>query len=186
MIIIVLLLLFGMITLVLFWAIAKYNSIIRLQSLHHEALSGIDVQYKRRSDLVPNLVAVVKQYGIHEKEVLENVTRMRSVVHSTTDLEYKAQAEAGLTGALKTLFAVAESYPELKANENFLALQKDLGVIEHELQLARRYYNGTARNYNTYIRIFPVSIIANKFNFQPVTYFEVSSENDRQAPKVNF
>ena len=186
MIVIILLSLFGIAALLILWVIAKYNSMIRLQSLNHEALSGIDVQYKRRSDLVPNLVAVVKQYSIHEREVLENVTRMRSLVNSSTDLTHKAQAEAGLTGALKTLFAVAENYPELKANENFLALQKDLTTIENDLQLARRYYNGTARNYNAHIRVFPANIIASKFNFEPVAYFELSSDQERQAPKVTF
>jgi LemA protein len=182
----ILLSLLGICFLLILWIIAKYNSIVRLQALNNEAFSGVDVQYKRRSDLVPNLVAVVKQYSIHEKEVLENVTRMRSLVNSSADLEHKAQAEAGLTGALKTLFAVAENYPELKANENFLALQKDLTTIENDLQLARRYYNGTARNYNTQIRVFPINIIASQFNFEPVAYFELASDQERQAPKVTF
>lgn len=176
----------GVVAVLCLWAIAQYNGVVRLKALLNEAFSGIDVQCKRRSDLIPNLVAIVKQYSIHEKEVLENVTRMRSVALGSTDIDQRAKAEAGITGALKTLFAVSESYPDLKANQNFLQLQRDLVVIEEELNLARRYYNGTARNYNTKICVFPTNIIVSTFNFGAVPYFELTSETERQAPKITF
>jgi len=168
------------------WGIGSYNFLVRLKALVDEAFSGIDVQYKRRSDLIPNLVETVKGYKIHEKEVLENIAKMRSLATTGGSVEQKAQAEAGLTGALKTLFAVSENYPELKANANFLALQKDLGQIETDLQLARRYYNGAARNYNMGIKIFPRNLIAQLFDYQTVAYFELTSQADREAPKVSF
>lgn len=166
---------------------AQYNGLVRLKALVNEAFSGIDVQYKKRSDLIPNLVATVKQYSIHEKELLENIAKMRSVaLSSSADVNQKAQAEAGITSALKTLFAVSENYPDLKANENFLSLQKDLVTIENELSLARRYYNGTTRNYNTKICLFPTSIVAKYFNFEAFPYFEVASDLERHAPIVKF
>ena len=168
------------------WIVSQYNHLIRLKSLVNEAFSGIDVQCKRRSDLIPNLVAIVKQYGIHEKEVLENVKKMRSVALAATDVDQRSKAEAGITGVLKTLFAVAENYPNLKANENFLLLQKDLVLIEEELNLARRYYNGAARNYNINIGVFPTNIIASLLHFAAVSYIEFASESERQAPKITF
>lgn len=177
--------LLALVVLAALWAIGSYNFLVRLKALVDEAFSGIDIQYKRRSDLIPNLVETVKGYKIHEKEVLENIAKMRSLATAGGG-EQKAQAEAGLTGALKTLFAVSENYPELKANENFLALQKDLGQIETDLQLARRYYNGAARNYNMGIKIFPRNIIATLLSYQPVAYFELTSQADREAPKVSF
>jgi len=181
----------GLVVIVLFifiilWAIFSYNRLVRLNALSKEGWSGIDVQLKRRYDLIPNLVAVVKQYSIHEKETLERVTEMRSFSMGTTQIDKKAEAEAGLTQALKTLFAVSENYPELKANENFLSLQKDLGEIEQDLQLARRYYNGTVRNYNIAVEIFPSNIIARILNFSSKPYFQVLSEQEREAPKVDF
>ncbi len=174
------------ISLTLLWVISQYNRLIRLKTLLNEAFSGIDVQYKKRSDLISNLVAVVKQYGIHEKEILENVAKMRSVSLSSSTPDQKSQAESGVTTALKTLFAVVENYPNLKANENFLSLQEELSGIEEELALARRYYNGTARNYNMKIGVFPTNIFANYFNFTPASYFELTTEQDKQTPKISF
>ncbi len=175
----------GIIILAVLWAIITYNNFIRLKTLVDEGWSGIDVQLKRRYDLVPNLVAVVKQYSFHEKEVLENVTKMRSASMSATTVDQKAQAEKGLTGALKTLFAVAENYPDLKASENFLGLQQELSALETEIQLSRRYYNGAARNYNMAVRSFPANIVAGLFHFAGVSYFEIGAD-ERQAPKVQF
>ena len=168
------------------WFISGYNRLVHLKALVDEGWSGIDVQLKRRYDLIPNLVATVKQYSIHEKGVFEEVTRMRSVAMNATGVQEKSQAEAGLTQALKTLFAVAENYPDLKANENFLALQKELSVIEHEIQLSRRYYNGTARNYNIGVQTFPTSIIASVAGFHRAPYFELTTAAEREAPKVQF
>lgn len=168
------------------WAVGGYNTLIRLKALVDEAWSGIDVQLKRRYDLIPNLVAVVKQYGIHEQTVLENVTKYRSIAMGATTVENKSQAEVGLTQALKTLFAVSENYPNLKANENFMSLQTTLGDIENDIQLARRYYNGTVRNYMTTKHTFPNNIVAQGAHFKDVAYFELTGEEQREAPQVKF
>lgn len=168
------------------WVVMRYNSLVHLKALVDEGWSGIDVQLKRRYDLIPNLVAVVKQYSIHEKEVLEQVTKMRSASMGAHTVDEKIAAEKGLTSALKTLFAVAENYPTLKANENFLSLQQQLSTIETEVQLARRYYNGAARNYNSTVGSFPTNVIANTFHFSRVPYFELTTAAEREAPKVKF
>jgi LemA protein len=151
-----------------------------------EALSGIDVQLKRRFDLIPNLVETVKGYAQHEKSVLEKVTALRAQSLHARSVEEKAAADGNLTQALKTLFAVAENYPQLKANENFIALQKDLAAIEDELQLSRRYYNGTVRNYTIGTRKFPSNLIAKMGNFTPYPYFQVDNETERKTPQVKF
>lgn len=170
---------------IIVWVISVYNRLVRSKALVDEGWSGIDVQLKRRYDLIPNLVAVVKQYSVHEQQVLENVTKMRSVAMGAQTLEQKNEAEKGLTGALKTLFAVAENYPELKANENFMRLQNELSALEHEIQLARRYYNGAARNYNVVVHSFPANVIANWYAFGPVTYFQISQQ-ESENPKIQF
>ncbi len=163
-----------------------YNNLVHLKALLQEAWSGIDVQLKRRNDLIPNLVETVRGYSIHEKEIFENVAKMRSASMHATGVEQKAAAEAGLTQALKSLFAVVENYPELKANQNFLRLQEDLGHIEDDLQLARRYYNGTARNYNIIVQRFPSNIIASITGFSLEPYFEVTAAHERETPQVKF
>lgn len=168
------------------WGMSAYNRLVRLKALTDEGWSGIDVQLKRRYDLIPNLVAVVKQYSIHEKDVLENVTKFRAASMTAHTIDEKIKAEKGLTGALKTLFAVAENYPNLKANENFLSLQQELSKLETEIQLARRYYNGAARNYNVSVASFPSNMIANMFRFDKARYFELGNESEREAPKVKF
>ena len=175
-----------MVLLIVFWFIATYNSLVRSKAFVKEGWSGIDVQLKRRYDLIPNLVAVVKQYSIHEKDVLEGVTKMRSISMGATSIEDKAKAEGQLTQALKTLFAVSENYPELKANQNFLLLQKDLGAIENDLQLVRRYYNGSARNYNIVVVSFPNTVVAKMTGFAQEPYFELAGEQERESPKVKF
>lgn len=169
-----------------FWFMGAYNSLVRLKAMVDEAWSGIDVQLKRRYDLIPNLVATVKQYASHEKGVFEEVTRARSVSMHATTVEQKADAERGLASALKTLFAVAENYPTLKANENFMALQRELSLLESEIQLSRRYYNGTARNYNIKVMSFPSSLVAHMSGFEKAPYFELDNPEERQAPKVSF
>lgn len=168
-----------------FWAIGAYNSFVRGKAMVSEAWSGVDVQLKRRYDLVPNLVAVVKQYSIHEKDVLEKVTQMRAVSMGAQSVDQKAEAEKGLTSALKTLFAVSENYPDLKANQNFLDLQQQLFGLEGDIQLARRYYNGSARNYNISVQSFPSNLVARMFGFDPVSYFEISAE-ESQNPQIKF
>jgi len=180
------LIILGVGAIALLWAIMSYNRLVQLKSLCQEGWSGIDVQLKRRYDLVPNLVGVVEGYKIHEKEVLENVTKMRAASMSATTVDQKADAEKGLSGALKTLFAVAENYPDLKANENFLSLQQELSSLETEIQLSRRYYNGAARNYNIAVRSFPSNVVANMFGFAAVDYFELDNAQEREVPKVKF
>jgi LemA protein len=151
-----------------------------------EGWSGIEVQLKRRADLIPNLIATVKGYSIHEKGVLEEVTRLRTASMHAATITDKVQSESALSQTLKTLFAVAEQYPQLKANENFLGLQKDLSLIEQEVQLARRYYNGAARNYNTATATFPSRLIASLFQFTKLPYFEITVTQERDVPKVKF
>jgi len=160
---------------IVLWAVFAYNRLVRLNALSKEGWSGIDVQLKRRYDLIPSLLSVVKKYSIHEKETLVRVTEMRSFSMGTAQIDKKAEAEAGLTQALKSLLAVAENYPELKANENFLALQRDLEEIERDLQLAQRYYNNVVRNYNVAVKMFPSNIIARVLNFSSKLYFEAST-----------
>lgn len=177
--------LLGAVIVFVLWAIGAYNSFVRGKAMVSEAWSGVDVQLKRRYDLVPNLVAVVKQYSIHEKDVLEKVTQMRAVSMGAQSVDQKAEAEKGLTTALKTLFAVSENYPDLKANQNFLDLQQQLFGLEGDIQLARRYYNGSARNYNITVQSFPSNLIARMFSFDPVSYFEISAE-ESQNPQIKF
>lgn len=162
-----------------------YNGFVRNKALVDEGWSGIDVQLKRRYDLVPNLVATVKQYSLHEQQVLEAVTHLRTRAMHAETIHQRAEAESALTGALKTLFAVAEQYPDLKANHNFIHLQTELSKLEHDIQLARRYYNGTARNYNIAIQSFPDYIIARITSFEPVSYFEIAAEESKN-PQVKF
>lgn len=176
--------LFGVLGLIAIYLISKYNGFVHLRALVDEAWSGIDVQLKRRYDLIPNLVETVKGYATHEKEVFEAVTKMRSVSMNANTIEDKSRAELKLDNALRGLYAVAESYPDLKANENFANLQKELSSIESELQLARRYYNGTVRNYNISVQSFPASIIANMTGFAKASYFEVENDIERKAPSV--
>jgi len=175
----------AMLVFIIFWSISTYNKLVRLDALSVEGWSGIDVQLKRRYDLIPNLVETVKGYSIHEKETLENVTKFRNMSMGAQSFDQKIKAEAGLTQALKSLFAVVENYPELKANQNFLSLQKDLGEIERELQLARRYYNGATRNFNIAVDSFPSNMVARFSSFTKKPYFEITPE-ERDAPKVEF
>ena len=146
----------------------------------------MDVQLKRRYDLIPNLVETVKGYASHEKETFEKVVQARNQAMNATSPEDKAQAENFLQSTLKSLFALAEAYPELKANQNFLDLQDELSNIEEQIQLARRYYNAVVRDLNTKIETVPSNIIANMFHFEKKEYFELDSEEERQTPQVSF
>ena len=168
------------------WLMMTYNGLVNLRNMMQEGWSGIDVQLKRRFDLIPNLVETVKGYAAHEKETLQNVTEARTAVtNAGSDTGARLQAENMLTGTLRTLFAVAESYPDLKANTNFLQLQEQLANIENDLQMARRYYNGTVRNLNNGIQKFPAVLIARSFGFKEATFFQVEEEA-KQTPKVSF
>lgn len=183
---IILLIMLGIALLTLIWIVSTYNQFIRLSNMFKEAWSGIDVQLKRRCDLIPNLIETVKGYSKHESSVFEQVTKARAQSINAQGIEEKSQAELGLSQALKTLFAVAESYPELKANENFLALQKELASIEDEIQLSRRYYNGTVRNYMILLTKFPSNFIAQIAHFEQQPYFELANESERKNPEVKF
>lgn len=167
-------------------AIVTYNRLVGLRQRSQEAWSDIDVQLKRRTDLVPNLVETVKGYAAHERSTLEQVIRARGAAVAATTPEARAQAENQLTGALRQLFALAESYPELKANASFQSLQQSLTQIEETVQDARRYYNAVARDLNTSIDSFPSNLIASFFRFARRAYFEVERPEDRQVPRVSF
>ncbi len=168
------------------WFIAIYNKLIKLRNMKEEGWSGIDVQLKRRSNLIPNLIESVKGYMGHERDVLENVTELRTQSMNASSVETKIAAESALSRSLGKLFAVAENYPDLKANENFIDLQQQLSTLEDEIQMARRYYNGTVRNLNVGIETFPNSIVADFFNFEKAEFFEIEDETDRAVPKVDF
>jgi LemA protein len=171
--------------LVLFLA-GMYNSLVQLRVRADSSWSDIDVQLKRRHDLIPNLVETVKGYAAHEKGTFENIAKFRSQAMQATTPADKAQAENQLSGALKSLFAVAENYPELKASEQFTGLQSSLNSIEDNIQNARRYYNAVIRDYNTRVQSFPTNILAGMFGFQTRQFFEVESPEDRQNVQVKF
>ena len=173
----------GMLALLL---IVLYNRLVRLRNMVREGWSGIDVQLKRRANLIPNLVETVKGYMGHERDLLVKVTELRSRSMQTGDLSRRQQVESALTGGLARLFAVAEGYPDLKANQNFQDLQHQLSEIEDQIQLARRYYNGTVRNLNIAIESFPGNLVAGWFAFQTAGFFEIEAPGDRAVPKVGF
>lgn len=179
------LLICGVVLAALIFGIAVYNSLVQSKILVDEAWSGIDVQLKRRYDLIPNLVETVKGYAKHEKSTFEKVTELRNSAMKATSIEEKGQLENQLSSTLKTLFAVAENYPELKANENFIKLQDSLGEIETELQGARRYYNGTVRDFNTKIMVFPNNLIAGFLGFKSREFF-AAEEEAKSNVKVDF
>jgi len=167
------------------WGIAIYNGLIRLKNRVDEAWSDIDVQLKRRYDLIPNLVNAVKGYATHEKELFENVTKARTAAMGAGSTEEKAQAENMLSGTLKSLFAVSENYPDLKANQNFLELQRELSDTENKIQASRRFYNGNVRDFNTKIEIFPNNIFAGILNFVKRDFFE-AEEAEKENVEVKF
>jgi LemA protein len=170
------------------YAIFLYNSLVRNRQLAQEAWSGIDVQLKRRTDLIPNLMEAVKGYMGHERQTLEAVTEARAAAQAGAGgtPEQRAKLEGQLSAALGRLFAVAEAYPDLKASANFLQFQGELSNIEDELQFSRRYYNGAVRNLNVAVESFPSSLVAGNFGFSKMEYFELENAADRAVPQVKF
>jgi LemA protein len=167
------------------WAIAVYNGLITLKNRVDEAWSDIDVQLKRRYDLIPNLINTVKGYAAHEKEVFEKVTEARTRAMNAGSGQEKADAENALSGTLKTLFAVSENYPDLKANQNFLELQRELTDTEDKIQASRRFYNGNVRDFNIKIQVFPNNIFAGMLGFSKRDFFE-AAEGEKENVKVEF
>jgi LemA protein len=176
----------GVIVLALLYVIGIYNRLVRLRALVKEGFSGITVQLRRRADLIPNLVETVQGYATHEREVFEQVSKARAASVSAGSVEATAQADAQLTGLLGRLFAVAEAYPELKANQNFLQLQDQLANIETELQGARRYYNATVRDLNSTIQSFPPVLIARPAGFTEEPFYQDEDPAIQSAPKISF
>jgi len=170
------------------YAILVYNDLVSKRQLKEEGWSGIDVQLKRRTDMIPNLMETVKGYMGHERETLEAVTRARAAATAGANAgpAERSQLEGALSGALGKLLAIAEAYPDLKANTTFLEFQSALQTVEDEIQLARRYYNGAVRNLNTAVESFPSNILANAFKFEKAAYFELDNEADRAVPQVKF
>lgn len=168
----------------LIYVIFVFNRLIKLQNLVNEAWSGIDVQLQKRYDLIPNIVKVVKAYAAHEKTLFESITQLRNQGIKATDVKAQEAAEVGLSRALGSLFVVVENYPELKANQNFLELQQELSKVEHDLQRARRYYNGSVRNYNILIEQFPSMLVAKLTNHTQQSFFDIQNETQKHSPVV--
>lgn len=171
---------------IIFWLVAVYNGLIRFRNRTREAWSDIDVQLKRRYNLIPNLVETVKGYAKHERELFEKVTEARTRAMQAGSPEDKAKAENALSSTLKSLFAVAENYPELKASENFAKLQDELSDTENKIQAARRFYNGNVRDFNTKIEIFPNNLVAGMLKFQKFEFFEIEEAMERENVEVKF
>lgn len=164
------------------WAVASYNGFVTGRNRVQEAWADIEVQLKRRYDLIPNLVNTVKGYAAHESGTFEKITAARSAAMNAGTPDAQAKAEGALSGALKSLFAVAEAYPELKANTNFLELQRELSDTENKIQAARRFYNGLVRDYNTRLQTFPSNIIGNAFHFQKSDFFDIPDNGVESQP----
>ena len=167
-----------------FAAVLIYNRLVRLRNMVQEGWSGIDVQLKRRASLIPNLVETVKGYMGHERNLLSEIAELRSRSLQTHKIGEKGAIETALSKSLGNLFAVAEGYPDLKASQNFLELQKELADIEDQIQMARRYYNGTVRNLNIAVESFPSNIVARLFTFVQVEFFAIDVPTDRQTPQI--
>jgi LemA protein len=180
--IVVLVLLAGLLA----WAVGLYNRLVRLRNMVKEGWSGVEVQLKRRANLIPNLIQTVKGYLDHERGVLEKLTELRSRTLQTDQPAERARLEGDLGRAIGRLFAVAEAYPDLKANQNFMDLQDELSQLEDQIQMARRYYNGTVRDLNIAVESFPSNIVAGMFGFHQAEFFEIEDEADRAVPKVEF
>ncbi|MBP2460206.1 MULTISPECIES: LemA family protein [Rhizobium/Agrobacterium group] len=178
----------GILALVAVYLVIIYNGLVKARQMAEEAWSGIDVQLKRRADLIPNLIETVKGYAAHEKGTFEEVVRLRNQAQAVPagDVAGRAQAEGMLSQALGKLFALAEAYPDLKANQNFSELQASLETIESEIQMSRRYYNGAARELNVKVETFPNNLVAGQFGFSKREYFEITNEADRAVPTVKF
>ena len=182
----VLLVLAGVVALVALWFVFTYNGLVRLRNQVKNAWSQIDVQLKRRYDLIPNIVETVKGYAAHEKETFERVIQARQRGIDASGVKQQQEAENMITGALRQLFALSEAYPNLKANENFLALQEELASTENKIGFARQYYNDTVKDFNTRQEMFPANLVASMLGFQPAEFFEIEEASQREAPKVKF
>jgi LemA protein len=178
--------LFGLVIVVALWAIGVYNRLVRLKISCQDAWASIDVQLKRRYDLIPNLVETVKGYASHERETLEAVIAARQAGIDADSVEDQAQAENMITGALRQLFALSEAYPDLKANTNFAQLQEELASTENKISFSRQNYNSNVRQYNTRIESFPDNILAGMFGFMHRDFFELEEAEAREAPQVQF
>ncbi len=174
------------VVLLLLFFVAQYNGLVRLRNRCDNSWSQIDVQLKRRHDLIPNLLETVKGYAAHEKSTFEEVTQARNAAVSAQGPQQSAQAENVLSGALRQLFALAENYPDLKANQNFLALQEELTSTEDRISYARQFYNDSVLKYDNKLETFPSNTIAGMFSFKPREYFEAQEPGDRDVPKVQF
>lgn len=163
-----------------------YNRLVKLNVKADEGWADIDTQLKRRYDLIPNLVETVKGYAKHENKTLEQITKYRSIAMSSENIKDRQEAENMLSSTLKSLFAVAENYPDLKANQNFMELQQTLAEIEDHIQMSRRYYNGTVRDFNTAVQVFPTNLIAGMLGFTKRDFFELANEKERENVKVSF
>ena len=186
--IITLLVLCGIGILIALFVVGIYNGLVRLRNQVKNAWSQIDVQLKRRHDLIPNLVETVKGYATHEKETLENVTKARNIAAGAAGQGAAAQigAEQGLAGALSKLMMVVESYPDLKANTNFLSIQEELSSTENKISFARQFYNDEVMKFNTKIQVVPNNFVAGMFNFKEEPFFEIEDDDQREAPQVKF
>lgn len=178
--------LIAIVVIVLLWMIGGYNNLVRLRNNAREAFSTMDVYLKKRFDLIPNLVETVKGYSKHESETLEKVVQARSMVQNASTTEEKLAGENQLTSTLRTLFAVAESYPDLKANQNFTDLHDELSVMEDEIANSRKYYNGAVKILNNAVEMFPSNILAKLFKFEGMPLFAVDDAAERQSVKVSF
>lgn len=176
----------GAVALLVVWLIAVYNGLITLKNRTDEAWSDIDVQLKRRYDLIPNLIETVKGYATHESATLEKVIQARNMAMNAKSTADKAQAENALSGTLKTIFALSESYPDLKANQNFAQLMDELKDTEDKIQAARRFFNANVRDFNTKIQVFPNNLIAAKLSFTKYEFFEIANGAERENVKVQF
>lgn len=174
----------GLVVLAGLWAVATYNGLVRRRNLVAEGWSGIDAQLKRRADLIPNLVETVKGYAAHERGTLDELTKLRA--GQSQDPVLRAKEENAITAAIGRIMAVAEAYPDLKASANFQSLQADLSNTEDQIQLARRYYNGTVREFNVQVEQFPSNLVANFGGFKIAPFFQIDDAADRQTPKVSF
>ena len=168
------------------FVVTLYNQLVRLRNASESAWSDVDVQLRRRYELIPNLVETVKGYATHEKTAFDAVTKARAQAMQASTPEARGAAEGGLASTLKSLFAIAEAYPELKANQGFLSLQSELSALEEAIQNARRYYNAVVRDLNTRCEAFPSNFVANSFGFSKKQYFELESAAERTVPKVQF
>ena len=174
------------VAIIFFWGMGSYNGLVTSQENVNTQWANVQNQYQRRADLIPNLVETVKGYAKHEKETLERVISARNAAASATTMEGRVEGENALQSTLKSLFAIAEAYPDLKANTNFLSLQGDLQRIEDEIANSRKYYNAIVKTYNTKREVFPSSIVAGMFHFEKKPLFEVGSEAERENVKVQF